>query len=86
MSDMDGNTGVDGRRGSGRGGGPRGEGAPGGGCETPRRRSITLSRDMIWPAAVVLFLVTVVLVNVVFVYVAVRGADEVAPSYVTGDR
>jgi hypothetical protein len=41
---------------------------------------------MIWPAAVVLFLVTVVLVNVVFIYVAVRGADEVAPSYVTGDR
>ena len=85
MSGTGGITGTDGARGSGGDDGARSGGAPGGG-ESSRRRSITLSRDMIWPAAVVLFLVTVVVVNVVFVYVAVRGADEVAPSYVTGDR
>lgn len=85
MSGTGGITGSDAARGSAGDGGSRSGGAPEGG-EGPRRRSITLSRDMIWPAAVVLFLVTVVLVNVVFIYVAVRGADEVAPSYVTGDR
>lgn len=64
----------------GRPGGP----AAGGGSEGGR--SITLSRDMVWPLAVVLFLVTVVVVNLAFIYVAVSGADEVAPSYVTGER
>lgn len=50
------------------------------------RGGITLSRDMVWPLAVTLFLLTVVVVNLAFIYIAVSGADEVAPSYVTGER
>lgn len=73
--------GAAGGRVPGRPGGP----AAGGGSEGGSR-SITLSRDMLWPAAVVLFLATVVVVNLAFIYVAVSGADEVAPSYVTGER
>ena len=41
---------------------------------------------LVWPVAVVLFLVTVVVVNLAFIWVAVDGQDEVAPSYVTGER
>lgn len=57
--------------------------------EPPTRRqgrSLTLSRDLVWPTAIALFLATVVAVNMVFIWVAVSGADEVVPSYVTGER
>ena len=54
--------------------------------EAADRGSPTLSRDLVWPVAVVLFLVTVVVVNLAFIWVAVDGQDEVAPSYVTGER
>jgi hypothetical protein len=39
-----------------------------------------------WPVGIALALLIVIAVNVVFVYVAVRGADEVAPSYVIEPR
>ncbi len=52
----------------------------------PRRGRITLSRDQIWPALIVLGLVIVLAVNAVFIYIAVTGADEVVPSYDSGQR
>jgi hypothetical protein len=39
-----------------------------------------------WPIGIALALLIVIAVNVAFVYIAVRGADEVAPSYVTEPR
>lgn len=39
-----------------------------------------------WPAAIVLGLLLVVLVNVGFIVVAVTGADEVVESYTTEER
>lgn len=74
------------RRGEGGPGIPGRPGGPAAGGSGEGGRSITLSRDMVWPLAIVLFLATVVAVNAVFIYVAVSGADEVAPSYVTGER
>ena len=39
-----------------------------------------------WVIAIVVGLTVMVLVNVAFIIVAVRGADEVVPSYTTGQR
>lgn len=44
-------------------------------------RDIVVSRDWIWPAAIIAGLTLVVLVNLAFVWVAVGGADAVVPSY-----
>ena len=38
-------------------------------------------RDLLWPIAIAVLLALVVIVNAVFIYVAVSGADDVAPSY-----
>lgn len=38
-------------------------------------------RDLLWPIAITVLLALVVIVNAVFIYVAVSGADEVAASY-----
>ena len=51
-----------------------------------RRGRITLSRDQLWPALIVLGLTIVLAVNAVFIYIAVTGADEVVPSYDAGQR
>ena len=51
-----------------------------------RRGRITLSRDHLWPALIVLGLTIVLAVNAVFIYIAVTGADEVVPSYDAGQR
>lgn len=40
----------------------------------------------LWPILITLGLVFVVLVNAVFIYIAVSGADEVVPSYNTEER
>ena len=40
----------------------------------------------VWPIAIVVGLVIVILVNVLFIYVAVSGADAVVPSYNTEPR
>jgi hypothetical protein len=50
------------------------------------KRSLTLSKDLIWPVAIIAFLALVVAVNAVFIYIAVSGQDEVAASYITGER
>ena len=42
--------------------------------------------DRIWPIGITLALLVVVAVNVVFIVVAVQGADPVAESYETGER
>jgi len=54
--------------------------------ETGRGAVWEFNRDHIWPAAIVVGLIVVALVNFAFIYIAVSGADEVAPSYVTGPR
>ncbi len=40
----------------------------------------------LWPILITLGLVFVVLVNAIFIYIAVSGADEVVPSYHTEER
>jgi hypothetical protein len=52
----------------------------------PLPRRLTLDRGWVWPLAIAVGLALVVLVNAVFIYVAVTGADDVAPSYVHGNR
>lgn len=39
-----------------------------------------------WPIGITIGLVIVVLVNLAFIVIAVRGADPVAESYETGER
>ena len=56
----------------------------GGQGDTPR--VIELSRDHLWPFAIAVALAVVVAVNLIFIYVAVSGADEVVPSYETETR
>jgi len=43
-------------------------------------------RDHLWPWLLAIGLALVVLVNGIFIWIAVSGADEVAPSYNQGDR
>ena len=40
----------------------------------------------LWPILITVGLVFVVLVNGIFIYIAVSGADEVVPSYHTEER
>ena len=42
--------------------------------------------DRLWPIIIIVGLVVVGLVNGVFIYIAVSGADDVVPSYVTEER
>lgn len=46
----------------------------------------TKKRDWLWPALIAGGFIVVVSVNVLFIVVAVRGADEVVPSYVAEGR
>ena len=46
----------------------------------------TKSRFHLWPVLITLGLVFVVLVNAVFIYIAVSGADEIVPSYQSEQR
>jgi hypothetical protein len=43
-------------------------------------------RDHLWPWFLAIGLALVVVVNGIFIWIAVNGADEVAPSYSQGDR
>ena len=43
-------------------------------------------RDHLWPWLLAIGLALVMLVNGIFIWIAVSGADEVAPSYTQGDR
>ena len=40
----------------------------------------------LWPTLITIGLVLVILVNAVFIYIAVSGADDVVPSYFTEER
>ncbi len=51
-----------------------------------RRGRITLSKDQVWPLIIILGLALVVAVNVTFIWIAVKGADQVVPSYNAGER
>lgn len=42
--------------------------------------------DRVWPIFITVGLVLVVLVNALFIYIAVSGADDVVPSYHTEER
>ncbi len=46
------------------------------------RRRIELG----WPHAIAFGMLLVILVNVAFIVIAVRGADQVVPSYLTEHR
>ena len=50
------------------------------------RRLITLGDESVWPTIIIIALALVMAVNAAFIYIAVTGADEVAPSYVEGER
>ena len=43
-------------------------------------------RWKLWPVLITVGLVFVVLVNALFIYIAVSGADDVVPSYLTEER
>jgi len=47
---------------------------------------IKLTRDHVWPIGITIALLIVVAVNIAFIVIAVGGQDEVAPSYVEGER
>jgi hypothetical protein len=42
--------------------------------------------DRLWPTLIIAGLVLVALVNGIFIYIAVSGADDVVPSYFTEER
>ena len=46
----------------------------------------TRGRDRTWPIAIVIGFTLMMLVNGAFIYIAVRGADQVVPSYVSEHR
>lgn len=45
-----------------------------------------LRKDRLWPILITVGLALVFLVNGLFIYIAVKGADEVVPSYLTEER
>ena len=49
-------------------------------AETPQ------SGFRLWPVLITVGLVLVILVNAVFIYLAVSGADDIVPSYLTEER
>jgi len=40
----------------------------------------------LWPILITVGLALVILVNGIFIYIAVKGADDVVPSYLTEER
>jgi hypothetical protein len=44
------------------------------------------ANDRLWPYLITAGLVLVILVNAIFIYIAVSGADDVVPSYHTEER
>lgn len=49
-------------------------------------RGDTAYKKSPWPLLITLGLILVVVVNAIFIYIAVTGADDVVPSYVTEER
>jgi hypothetical protein len=44
------------------------------------------SGGRLWPTIIIVGLALVIAVNAIFIYIAVKGADEVVPSYQTEER
>ena len=59
--------------------------APIGTREGPHQSGAT-NKARLWPFLITVGLVLVVLVNAIFIYIAVSGADDVVPSYLTEER
>jgi len=53
---------------------------------TNPKAAITVSADHLWPWIIGIALAVVLAVNAAFIYIAVSGADAVAPSYNTEQR
>jgi hypothetical protein len=69
--------------------GPSGETGPGNAPDTVADRETMdagTRNDRLWPTLIILGLALVFLVNGLFIYIAVKGADEVVPSYLTEER
>jgi hypothetical protein len=43
-------------------------------------------RDRAWPIGILIGFTLMILVNAAFIYIAVRGADQVVPSYASERR
>ena len=43
-------------------------------------------KSRLWPIIITVGLIVVVVVNALFIYLAVKGADDVVPSYNTEER
>lgn len=56
------------------------------GSEGPAPGSEPKGGIRLWPALITIGLLFVILVNAVFIYIAVSGADDVVPSYFTEKR
>jgi hypothetical protein len=56
------------------------------GTEEASSRTGQKAGSRLWPVLITLGLVFVILVNAIFIYIAVSGADEVVPSYHTEER
>lgn len=52
----------------------------------PRGRHLTLGPEHVWPLIIVVLLAVVLVVNAIFIWIAVTGADDVAPSYTESER
>lgn len=50
------------------------------------RRRLLLKDEHVWPALIIAALLVVVAMNAAFIWIAVSGEEDVAPSYVTGER
>ena len=56
------------------------------GIEGGMNRAGNSANDRLWPYLITAGLVLVILVNAIFIYIAVSGADDVVPSYHTEER
>ena len=55
--------------------------------QEPRLGTPVRRRDqLLWPIAIIVGFLVVIAVNVAFAYIAVSGADDVAPSYYSESR
>lgn len=49
-------------------------------------RPVSKFDERLWPAIIIVGLLVVILMNAVFIYIAVSGQDEVVPTYHTEAR
>jgi hypothetical protein len=63
---------------------PGGQETPGGGIGNAG--TVRAPGSRLWPILIIIGLALVMLVNGIFIYIAVKGADAVVPSYLTEER